>query len=109
MKWIPVLILFISAIFASILLPALIVASALGYLQFMHFKRRFIKLPVRFYRRIDTLLPKSITDRPDYVKVQNVEASLQSECYVNAVNMQGGGNPFNRNHNVIEEVVPAKV
>jgi hypothetical protein len=108
MKWIPVLILVISAVFASILLPALIIASSLGYLQFMHFKRRFIKLPVRFYRRIDTLLPKSITGRPDYVKVQHVEASLQSECYINAANVQGG-NPFNRNHNVIEEVVPAKV
>lgn len=78
MKWIPIFILIISAVFASILLPALVVASALGYLQFMHFKRRFIKLPVRFYRRIDTLLPKSVTDRPDYVKVQHVEASLQS-------------------------------
>ena len=72
MKWIPLLILAISAMLASILLPALIVASALGYLQFMVLKRRLIKLPVRFYRKIDTLLPKSMTDRPDYVKVQQV-------------------------------------
>ena len=73
MKWIPVILLVMSLIFASPLLLALIAAFCLGYLQFMHLKRRLIKLPVRFYRKIDQLLPKSITDRPDYVKVQTVE------------------------------------
>ncbi len=72
MKWIPVIILAFCLFFASALLPALLVAFALGYLQFMHFKKRFLRLPLRFYRKIDTLLPKSVTDRPDYVKVQNV-------------------------------------
>jgi len=62
-----------SLIFASPLIFALLIAFALGYLQFMHLKKRFIRLPVRFYRKIDQILPKSITDRPDYVKVQSVE------------------------------------
>ncbi len=78
MKFIPLIILGFCLFFASSLLFALLTASVLGYLQFMHFRRRFLKIPLRFYRRIDTLLPKSITDRPDYVKVQNVESSLQS-------------------------------
>jgi len=72
MKWIPVIILIFCVIFSSMLLPALLVASLVGYLQFMYFKRRFIKLPLKFYRKIDTLLPKLVTDRNDYVKVQNV-------------------------------------
>lgn len=72
MKWIPILILVLCLLFTSNILFALVIASVLGYLQFMHFKRRLIRLPLRFYRRIDSLLPKSITERPDYVKVQNV-------------------------------------
>lgn len=57
MKWIPVIMLAFSLLFASPLLPALIAASILGYYQFMHIKRRFIKLPLRFYRKIDLLMP----------------------------------------------------
>lgn len=78
MKWIPIILLGFSFFMSSFLLAALVVSSILGYLQFMHYKRRFIKLPLRFYRRIDSLLPNSITNRPDYVRVQNVEADLQS-------------------------------
>lgn len=72
MKWIPVIILVFCLLFATNLLLPLTVAFALGYLQFMHFKRRLIKLPLKFYRKIDLLLPKAITDRPDYIKVVNV-------------------------------------
>lgn len=97
MKWIPVIILAFCLFFASNLLLALVTAFALGYLQFMHFKRRLIKLPVRFYRKIDSLLPKSVTDRPDYVKVQNVETELSSECSQGGQNIRGDANPFNRN------------
>ncbi len=85
-----------SLIFASPLLLALIAAFCLGYLQFMHLKRRLIKLPVRFYRKIDQLLPKSITDRPDYVKVQTVERQLIEQC---STAIAAGGNPFERNQN----------
>jgi hypothetical protein len=72
MKWIPVIILAFCLFLAPMLFLPLLIASLLGYLQFMHFKRRFIQLPLRFYRRIDSILPKFIADRPDYVRVQNV-------------------------------------
>lgn len=86
-------------IFASNLLLALVTAFVLGYLQFMHLKRRIIKLPIKFYRKIDSLLPKSITDRPDFVKVQNVETELGIECSQSSQNVRGDANPFNRNQN----------
>lgn len=72
MKWIPVIILAFCLFLAPGIFLPLLTAFVLGYLQFMHFKRRFIKLPMKFYRKIDSILPKSITDRPDYVRVQNV-------------------------------------
>ncbi len=78
MKWIPVILLAFCLFLASSLFLPLLVAFVLGYMQFMHLKKRLIKLPLKFYRRIDTILPRSITDRPDYVKVQNVERDLQS-------------------------------
>lgn len=72
MKWIPVIILAFCLFMAPGIFLPLLTAFLLGYLQFMHLKRRIIKLPMKFYRKIDTILPKSITDRPDYVRVQNV-------------------------------------
>ena len=77
MKWIPVILLIFVLIFASGLLVSLLIAFSLGYLQFMHLKRRLIKLPLKFYRKLDLLLPKALTNRPDWIKVSACENDLR--------------------------------
>ena len=72
MKYIPLIVLGFSVIFSPGQIPTLLVAFTLGYLQFMHFKRRFIKLPLKIYRKIDQLMPNIIIQRPEYVRVQSV-------------------------------------
>ena len=72
MKYIPLIVLGFSVIFSPGQIPTLLVAFTLGYLQFMHFKRRFIKLPLKMYRKIDQLMPNLISQRLEYVRVQSV-------------------------------------
>jgi hypothetical protein len=61
-----------SFFFSSSSIIPLLISFILGYLQFMYLKRRLVKLPMKFYRKIDNLLPKSITERRDYIKVSAV-------------------------------------
>ena len=77
MKYVPLIILVLSLILAPDLFLSLLIASCLGYLQYSHFKRRFIKLPLSIYRKLDAILPKSFTDRPDFIKVSQSEAYLR--------------------------------
>jgi hypothetical protein len=72
MKYIPIVMLAFCLILAAGMIVPLIVAFAVGYLQFMYMKRRIIRMPMKLYRKIDMILPKSITNRQDYVKVINV-------------------------------------
>ena len=72
MKYIPLIMLAFCLLLASAMFIPLLIAFVLGYLQFMHLKRRLIKLPMKIYKKLDLLLPKSITNRNDYVKVVNV-------------------------------------
>jgi len=58
MKYVPVIILVFSLIIAPDVFLSLLIASLLGYFQFIHFKRRFIKLPLSVYRKMDMILPK---------------------------------------------------
>lgn len=76
-KYIPLIILLLSLLLASDLFICLLIASILGYSQFFHFKRRFIKLPLSIYRKLDYILPKSVTNRPDFVKVSQSETYLK--------------------------------
>lgn len=104
MKYIPLVMLGFCLILATGMIIPLIIAFGVGYIQFMYFKRRIIRLPLKVYKKIDMLLPKAITSRYDYVKVVNVENMLAGECLSNGsggrlAENNNNRNPFNRNNN----------
>jgi hypothetical protein len=104
MKYIPLVMLIFCLLLAAQMFLPLLIAFSLGFLQFMHLKRRLIKLPIKFYKKLDLLLPKSITERNDYVKVISVENGLRGECSggnasAGNADVQNNRNPFANNNN----------
>ncbi len=103
MKWIPYIVLGFSFILAGSLFMPLLVAFVLGYFQFMYLRRRFIKLPLKIYRKLDSWFPQSVRSRPDFIKVSDSENSLRHECSEGSLDVGGNNaNPFrsrNRNQN----------
>ena len=39
-----------------------------------------IKLPFAFYSKLESILPNSVKQRPDFVKISTVEANLRQKC-----------------------------
>ena len=59
MKYIPVCFVLLFAIFGSPIFP-LIVYLLLGYYQYMVKKKSIIRLPLKVYRKFDSLMPDSL-------------------------------------------------
>ena len=72
MKFIPLCFLLILALFGSSLIP-LVIYNLLGYYQYMHRMKSIIRLPLKIYRKFDSMMPKSIKENLGYIKVKDVE------------------------------------
>ena len=57
-----------------------IVSCLLGFFQHSHLKRNVFRLPLKVYRRFDSLVPNGWKESPGYVKVSSVETELKSVC-----------------------------
>ena len=79
MKYIPLCFFAILALFGNPLVP-LVIYVLLGYYQFMERKKSLLKLPLKIYRKFDSLMPNSIKENLGYIKVRDVERDLRNVC-----------------------------
>ncbi len=50
----------------------IILSCLLGYLQHMILKRSLLQLPMRFYNKIESILPASVKQSPGFVPIRSV-------------------------------------
>lgn len=79
MKYIPLCFFAILALFGSPLVP-LAIYALLGYYQFMERKKSLLRLPLKVYRKFDSLMPNSLKENLGYIKVRDVERDLRNVC-----------------------------
>lgn len=72
MKYIPVCFLLLFTIFGGPILPVA-TYCAVGYYQTMVRKQSLLRLPLKVYRKFDSLMPVSIKEKNGYIKVASVE------------------------------------
>ena len=70
MRYIPLCFLGLLLLFGQPPVP-LLISCALGYYQFMVRKASILRLPLKVYRKVDSIMPTSLKDIPGYVKVAN--------------------------------------
>ena len=76
----------------------LVIYCALGYYQFMVRKRSVIRLPLKVYRKFDSLMPTSMKNNVGYIKVTSVQSNLEKVCLT-----EGCCNWGNEDRNLAEE------
>lgn len=76
MKYIPLCFLGLLLLFGYPAIP-LIIYCGLGYYQFMVRKASIIRLPLKVYRKFDSIMPESFKASVGYIKVANSEANLR--------------------------------
>ena len=78
-KYIPLLFLASLSLFGNSFI-VLGIYCGLGYYQFIVRNKSIIQLPLKIYRKFDSLMPESVLSNPGYVKVKDVEQNLRKEC-----------------------------
>ena len=89
-KYFPWVLLAILGLFSNQFL-CFVACGIVGYFQEVIWREMFLKLPFGFYSKLESCLPKSITNRSDYISISQSESSLKSKC------LSSFGSLFSRN------------
>ena len=83
-KYLPWVLAGFSLLFLSPRFFVMITAAIIGYYQSMVLKSNFIKLPFKFYLKLEACFPESVKRNPDFVPISQVEMNLKSQCCGNS-------------------------